>query len=165
MKAIVVYYSFGSGNTRRIAEKVRAALKADIAEIEVAVPYTGTNDQINRQSKREADSGYKPALKPLAAKLSEYDIIAIGSPTWWYTMAPAVLTFISENDFHGKTVIPFITNGGWPGHNMKDIKKGCAGAVFKAEKEIQFDSTGGSKMITGPAELADWLQELSQIAG
>ena len=37
-------------------------------------------------------------------------------------MAPAVLTFLTTNDFTGKTVIPFMTNGGWPGHVIKDMK-------------------------------------------
>ena len=32
-------------------------------------------------------------------------------------LAPAVLTFLTTNDFSGKTVIPFMTNGGWPGHS------------------------------------------------
>lgn len=33
MKSIVIYYSYG-GNTRHVAEKVAAAIGADLAEIE-----------------------------------------------------------------------------------------------------------------------------------
>lgn len=48
-------------------------------------------------------------------------------------MAPAVLTFLTVNDFTGKTVIPFMTNGGWPGHVIKDMKDKCKGAAFAHE--------------------------------
>lgn len=53
-----------------------------------------------------------PQINPISVNLADYDVIAIGTPTWWYTMAPAVLTFLTTNDFTGKTVIPFMTNGG-----------------------------------------------------
>mgnify|MGYP003195394035 FL=1 len=39
-------------------------------------------------------------------------IVAFLAVVMWYTMAPAVLTFLTTNDFTGKTVIPFMTNGG-----------------------------------------------------
>lgn len=43
---------------------------------------------------------------------SAFDIIAIGTPAWWYTMAPAVRSFLAQHDFAGKTVVPFMINGG-----------------------------------------------------
>ena len=64
-------------------------------------------------------------IKPIFVNLADYDVIAIGTPTWWYTMAPAVLTFLTTNDFTGKTVIPFMTNGGWPGHVIIDMEENC----------------------------------------
>lgn len=79
------------------------------------------------QGKREVEKGFMPQIKPLSVNLSDYDVIAIGTPTWWYTMAPAVLTFLITNDFSGKTVIPFMTNGGWPGHVIKDMQANCKG--------------------------------------
>lgn len=48
-------------------------------------------------------------------------------------MAPAVKTFLHEQDFTGKTVVPFMTNGGWPGHVIKDMKAACPGADFARE--------------------------------
>ena len=94
------------------------------------------------------DSGYKPPIKPLGIRIRDYDVIVLGTPTWWYGIAPAVLTFISSQDWHGKTVIPFQTDGGWPGHLMEDIRKECFGADIKYPMEIRFDSQGGSIMKT-----------------
>ena len=74
--------------------------------------YKGTYEEVVNQGKREVEKGFMPQIKPLSVNLSDYDVIAIGTPTWWYTMAPAVLTFLTTNDFSEKTVIPFMTNGG-----------------------------------------------------
>ena len=73
-----------------------------------------------------------------------------------------MLTFLTANDWTGKTVIPFMTNGGWPGHVIEDMKKACQGAAFAHEKEIRFDSDGGSRMVTPKTELDEWLSGLNR---
>ena len=114
-KMLVVYYSWSNGNTKRIAEQLTNGTGADIARIETAEPYRGSHEEVVKQGKREVEAGFTPQINPLSVNLADYDVIAIGTPTWWYTMAPAVLTFLTTNDFTGKTVIPFMTNGGWRG--------------------------------------------------
>lgn len=86
-KTLIVYFSH-SGNTKRIADKIAAAVPADVARIETLVPYTGSMNEVSAQGKREVESGYKPEIKPLNVNPSDYDRIVIGTPTWWYTMAP-----------------------------------------------------------------------------
>ena len=160
-KTLVVYFSYSNGNTRHIAELAQRALGADLAEIKPVQPYTGSYDEVVAQGQREVDAGFRPEIEPLPVELSGYDTVAVGTPTWWYTMAPAVLSFLTANDWTGKTVIPFMTNGGWPGHVIRDMKKACAGADFAHEKEFRFDSSGGSQMVTPQAELDAWLSSLN----
>ena len=100
---------------------IHKKIGGDIADIETIDPYTGDYNEVVEQGQREVQRGFKPEIEPLAAALSDYDTVAVGTPTWWYTMAPAVLTFLTANDWTGKTVIPFMTNGGWPGHVIKDM--------------------------------------------
>lgn len=51
-------------------------------------------------------------------------MIYLGSPNWWETVAPAVITFLANYDFEGKTIIPFITHeGSRLGVSVDDIKK------------------------------------------
>lgn len=159
-KTLVVYFTYSNGNTKKIAELVQSALDADIAVIEPITPYTGTYDEVVEQGQKEVVKGYKPPIQPLTNNLADYDTVAVGTPTWWYTMAPAVLTFLAENDWNGKTVIPFMTNGGWPGHVIKDIKNACKGANCIHEKQVRFDSSGGDQMITSQVELNVWLEQL-----
>lgn len=141
-KLLVVYYSWSNGNTKRIAEMLQKETDADIAVIDTVKPYTGSYDEIVNQGQEEVNCGFEPPIKELKVDLSSYDVIAVGTPTWWYTMAPAVLTFLNANNFTGKTVIPFMTNGGWPGHVMRDIKAACKGANVSHELEVKFDSQG-----------------------
>ena len=157
---IIIYYSQARGNTKRIAEKIQTAKGYDIAEIETIKPYTGSYKEIVDQGQEEVNAHYMPEIKPLNVDFGKYSRIIIGSPTWWYTMAPAVLTFLSNNDFSNKTVIPFSTHGGWPGHLIDDVKALCKGAEFECEKEIQFDSTGGNQLITSEAEIDKWIKQL-----
>lgn len=161
-KMLVVYYSWSNGNTKQIAEQLAKATGAELAEIDTVQPYTGSYDEVVDQGQREVNAGYKPEIKPLTVNIQDYDVIAIGTPTWWYTMAPAVLTFLSAQDFTGKTVIPFMTNGGWPGHVIKDMKANCKGAEFAHEMEIQFDSTGGAHLETLEKKIDAWIEAVKK---
>lgn len=162
VKNLVVYYSWSNGNTKRIAEKLGQAIGADIVRIETVQPYSGSYDDVVSQGQREVNKGYKPQMQPLDVDINDYDVIAIGTPTWWYTMAPAVLTFLESEDWSGKTVIPFMTNGGWPGHVIEDIKKCCRGARFLPAMEIKFDSTGGDRLETPEKQIDAWIEEIKR---
>lgn len=161
-KILVVYYSWSNGNTKRIAEKLANETGADIVRIETAAPYKGSYDEVVEQGKKEVEAGFMPQINPLPVNLSDYDVIAVGTPTWWYTMAPAVLTFLTTHDFAGKTVIPFMTNGGWPGHVIKDMKKCCKGADFMHEMQIQFDSMGKDHLETPERVIDQWIEQIKK---
>lgn len=104
----------------------------------------------------------KPDIQELPYDVKDYDVIAVGTPTWWYTMAPAVKTFLEGHDFTGKTVIPFMTNGGWPGHVIKDMKQAARGAAFGPSIEVQFDSSGGSDLVSDAGDIDDWIKDIKQ---
>lgn len=162
-KMLIAYYSWSNGNTKRIAEQLQRETGADIIRIETKSPYSGSYDEVVEQGKREADSGFQPELQPMDVDLSEYNVIAVGTPTWWYTMAPAVLTFLKNNDFSGKTVIPFMTNGGWPGHVIKDMAAACQNADIAVPAEIQFDSQGGGRLETPQSKIDAWIQSVKEL--
>ncbi len=148
-KMLVVYFSYSNGNTKKIAEELAKAKNADIEEIKTAKPYPSDYNETVELGQREVEGGIKREIKSLSHDLKNYDTIAVGTPTWWYTMAPAVKTFLEENDFSSKTVIPFMTTL---------AKKN--GANVSHEMQIQFDSSGGSKQITNQKEVDKWIKEI-----
>ena len=159
-KMLVAYYSWSNGNTKRIAQKLADETGADIARIETTEPYRGSHEEVVEQGQREVEAGFMPQINPLSENIADYDVFAIGTPTWWYTMAPAVLTFLTTNDFAGKTVIPFMTNGGWPGHVIKDMKEKCKGANFMHEMQIRFDSMGKDHLETPESVIDQWIEQI-----
>lgn len=164
-KALVVYYSWSYGNTERIAERLAKTIQADIACIDTVVPYIGGHEEVVQQGQDEVRAHFQPPIKPLAVNAADYDIIAIGTPTWWYTMAPAILTYLSSHDWAGKTVIPFMTNAGWTGHVIADMKKVCKDATVAAEMEIMFssDDSERDRMLTSEKDLSEWLAQVKAI--
>ena len=162
-RVLTVYYSWSNGNTERIAKMLQKEIGGDIVRIDTITPYEGSYDDVVNQGQEEVQRGYEPEIKPLGVNISDYDVIAVGTPTWWYTMAPAVLTFLHTESFADKTVIPFMTNAGWPGNVIKDMKTACKGADIKCEMQIQFDSTGGSRLETPMEDITKWIQNVKQI--
>lgn len=159
-KALIVYYSWSNGNTERIAKLLQAATGADLLRIDTAVPYSGSYDEVVKQGREEVKRLYEPRLAPISVNVADYDVIAVGTPTWWYTMAPAVLAFLHGRSWRGKTVIPFMTNGGWPGHVIKDMKEACSGAKFACEMQVRFDSDGGARLETPESDITLWTQRV-----
>ena len=162
-RVLTVYYSWSNGNTERIAKMLQKEISGDIVRVDTITPYEGSYDDVVNQGQEEVQRGYEPEIKPLGVNISDYDVIAVGTPTWWYTMAPAVLTFLHTESFADKTVIPFMTNAGWPGNVIKDMKTACKGADIKYEMEIQFDSTGGSRLETPMEDITKWIQNVRKI--
>ena len=59
-----------------------------------------------------------------------------------------------------ETVIPFMTNGGWPGHVIKDMKAALKGAKVENPMEIRFDSTGGDRQVTPQNAVDEWINSI-----
>jgi flavodoxin len=160
MKKLVVYYSLSNGNTKRIAKQIAQSIDADLAEIETVEPYTGNYNAIVDQGQREVNAGFQPAIKPLKKNLEDYDEIIVGTPTWWYTMAPAVLTFLSGNDFSNKKLSFFQTHGGWPGSTLEDMAKKANAKTIKHSFGVQFDSNGGDHLVSKSKEIQKNIEQL-----
>ncbi len=114
-KTLVVYYS-ASGNTKGVAEKIAEAAGADLFEITPVEPYTSddlnwTNDN-SRVSREHEDESLRdvPLTTTTVENWEEYDTVFLGYPIWWGIAAWPVDNFVKDNDFTGKTVIPFATS-------------------------------------------------------
>lgn len=162
-KSLVVYYSWSNGNTKRIAQEICDKVNADIVRIDTVNPYPKDYDATVNQGQEEVNRNFRPDIKPLGVSVLDYDVIVVGTPTWWYTMAPAVATFLESTNLDGKIVIPFMTNGGWPGHVIKDMEAYCKNSRVVCPKEIQFDSQGKDHLITKQTEIDAWIESIKQI--
>ena len=156
MKYGVIYYSF-SGNTAHIAERIQAAKQADITRIETVHSYPEDFDALLEQGKAEVERKFLPELKPLTLDVSAYDKLIIGTPTWWYTAAPAIFSFLKQHNFQGKNLVFFQTHGGEPGNAIKDMETACPGATFGPPMAIYFDYYHKNRLLTDAHEIDRWI--------
>ena len=153
-KVLVAYFSW-SGNTKSVAEKIHSQVGGDIFKIEPVTPYPSDyNETAYGIAKEHKDKGIHPPIKN--TDVSSYDVIFVGTPAWWYTMAPPVMTFLSENNFEGKTIVPFVTHGGGGGYTIdKDMANLAKGA--KVLSPFVVYGKGGASV---DKDLAEWINKL-----
>ncbi|MCM1499482.1 MAG: flavodoxin [Clostridium sp.] len=114
-KILVVYYS-ASGNTEAVARYIAAAANADTFELVPVEPYseedldwTEKGSRVNREHDDESLRNIE-LVETTVKDWDSYQTVFIGWPIWWGIAAWPVDSFIEENDFSGKTVIPFCTS-------------------------------------------------------
>jgi flavodoxin len=154
-KVLIVYFS-RSGNTREIAWQIRERVGGDIVELRTVAPYPEEYDAVTRQAKQELNSGFNPPLKTRVENVGEHDVVLVGSPNWWGTVAGPVRTFLSQHDLSGKKIAPFITHeGSGLGRSTRDIATFCPGATVLDGLAVR-----GGSVKTAQNEVAGWLRRI-----
>ncbi len=157
-KVLVVYYS-ASGNTARVAKDIADAANADVFEITPTEPYTSDDldwtNKDSRVSKEHDDESLRdvPLTTTEVENWDQYDTVFIGYPIWWGIAAWPVDNFVKNNDFTGKTVIPFATSSSSGMGQSGDLLSEMAGSGDW--QEGQRFSSGASQ-----TEVANWVSGL-----
>ena len=112
---LVVYYS-ATGNTEGVANTIADITGGDLFELEPVEPYTDEDlnysDENSRVSREHEDESLRNVelTSTTVDNWDSYDTVFIGYPIWWGEAAWPVDSFVENNDFTGKTVIPFATS-------------------------------------------------------
>ena len=127
-KKLIVYFS-ESGNTKKLAEMIQAAVGGDITDIKAPKP-----------------------------DFSAYDLIFLGTPNYSATVAGPMADYIKGIDLTGKTVAPFCTHGMGGLQNVgDDMTKLCTAAG--AGKVFPTIPVKGVDVAQGGEKLQAWLKE------
>ena len=129
-KTLVVYFS-ATGNTENVANYIADVTGGDLFELEPVEPYTDEelnyNDENSRVSQEHADESLRDVelVSTTVDGFEDYDTVFIGYPIWWGIAAWPVDQFVENNDFTGKTVVPFCTSAssglGQSGERLADM--------------------------------------------
>ncbi|MDR3192662.1 MAG: flavodoxin [Treponema sp.] len=158
MKTAVVYYSYDGGSVL-VAQALKDPLQADIFRIE-------TQDEKRRGGLakyvwggRQVFSHAKPALKPLALKPEDYDLIVVGGPVWAGSPAPALVSWLDAAKLKGKRIALFLCHRGGRGKAMEKLRALLEGNTVAGE----IDFTGPRKMAENgelALRISSWVKPL-----
>lgn len=104
-KVLVAYFSH-TGNTEKAAQKIAEYTGGDLTEIRRAEEYA----DLQEEAEAEILNGVHPEITVSADNIAEYDTIFVGYPIWWDEAPAMIATFLADNDFSGKTIVPFCTS-------------------------------------------------------
>lgn len=114
-KTLVVYYS-AQNHTEAVAQAIAQATGGDVFELIPTQPYTEEDlnwrDEDSRVNAEHEDEAKRdiPLEQATPDDWDSYDTVFVGYPIWWGIAAWPVDHFVADNDFSGKTVIPFCTS-------------------------------------------------------
>mgnify|MGYP001063982216 CR=1 FL=1 len=150
---LIVYFSY-SGNTEQIVHMIQKQKHCDVLKLEPLVSYTNDYQSLVDEEEHKMNREEVVALKPYELDLSNYSKIVLGTPVWWYTMTPVMRSFLKQTDLTGKEVSAVITNGGWLGHTLEEIKKYTP---LTSSINIIFQ---GHDLGTSQEDISNWISKL-----
>lgn len=99
------------GNTEYLATLISEKTKSDLFRLEPKKAYPTNHQELLQRAKDEMENDERVELKE-NIDLTNYDVIYLGYPIWNADLPPVIQTFLENNDFSNKTVIPFCSHGG-----------------------------------------------------
>lgn len=165
---ILIVYLTRTNNTKAVAKLIQTKVGGDLMALEPLNPYPKEYNKHVAQVDEENNSGYLPPLKS-KIDIAKYDMIFIGFPTWDMQVPPPVKSFLKDNDWTGKTIVPFNTNAGYGlGSSMAQLKEfssdGNLTEIFSVEGGYEREGViyvmEGKKAKEVSALLDKWLREI-----
>ena len=126
MNTLIAYFSY-TGHTKGIAQQIQDLTGGTLFEIRPLDAYSSDYDTTERQARKETREDYRPALAEQ----------------------------VSENDFSGKKIALFCTNGGGGlGHTVSNIQKLVKGTEMLDSLNLYEDGGADAK-----AKIEAWLKK------
>ncbi|WP_290795002.1 flavodoxin [Flavihumibacter sp. UBA7668] len=168
-KNILIVYLSRTKNTQAVAQLIHQETGGKLVELELVTPYPENYQQIVAQVSKENETGYLPVLKTKIDSIDKYNIVFIGFPTWGMQLPPPIKSFLNQNSFAGKTIVPFNTHAVYGmGNSIETINKYCPDSrILKPisfeggkEKEGRFFVMRGKKKEDVASVIRSWLLSL-----
>jgi flavodoxin len=127
---LIAYYSLFR-LTENLAFEIAVQTGGTLRELIPDKNYSFDYNTAVKEVRNQISRGFCPKLISGNVSIYDYQTIFIGSPNWFKTFAPPVMSFLRQHDFTGKTIIPFCTHGGGGfGQIENDIAKECSTSII-----------------------------------
>lgn len=143
-KSLVVYFS-ATGTTEKVAKKLATIAGADLFKINPQKTYSSADlnwhDKQSRSSVEMNDPKARPMMLENVSNMTDYEVVYIGFPIWWYEAPRIINTFIENNNLEGKELYVFATSGGSTIDNSwEQLKKNYPNLLWKDAKLLNHAS-------------------------
>ena len=156
---ILVAYFSRSGNTRVVAGLIHRALSTDLFEIRPASAYPEGYLETVEQARQERDRGVEPELAAKISEMATYHTLYLGFPIWGETAPPIIRSFLKAHDLSERTVIPFVTHGGYGLGNSQSV---LATHAAKARLQRGFSMQADQERQTMD-RVTSWLRDIKAV--
>lgn len=149
------------GNVQYIAQAITQLTDGDLFRIKAKKLYPASYRMTCMIARGQQQAQERPELDEIIDNFDKYDTIYLGYPIWWMDLPMPVYTFLETYDFSGKTIIPFISHGGYgAAQTVKSIEEAAKGATVEKTALVL---GAGKETLDAPRMVARWLKELEQI--
>ncbi|AZA92796.1 flavodoxin [Chryseobacterium nakagawai] len=168
-KNVLIVYLSRTKNTKTIADIIHQNVGGTLVELELQNPYPEDYKEIVDQVANENETDFLPPLKTKIEDIEKYEVIFLGFPTWGMQLPPPMKSFLSQNNFKGKTIIPFNTNAGYGiGSSFETVKKLAPDSKilegFTIKGGIERDGIlfvmEGKKKVEAEKKVKEWLTKI-----
>lgn len=157
----LVLYCSRTGSTERMAQQIQKILDCDILEVEPQVAYDSDYDGMLSRAQEELSAirqGNYPAIKTSVEDFDDYDIVFVGYPIWYSSIATPMQTFLHNHasKLSGKRIALFATSGSSSiSTSVDEARVLCSGATFT--ETLLLTSSTLSQM---ESRVSAWLETL-----
>lgn len=157
----LVLYCSRTSNTEHVAQQIQATLDCDMLEVEPQTAFESDYNAMLDRAESELTAirqGNYPAIKTSVESFEKYDLIFVGYPIWYGSMATPMQTFLHEHatKLAGKRIALFATSGSSGiSTSLSEARALCSEATFEAT--LLLTSSTLLQMASG---VTTWLEQL-----
>ncbi len=158
----LVLYASRTNNTERVAQLIQTTLDCDILEVEPETAYDNDYNSMLERSREELAAirqGNYPPIKTSIESFDDYDIVFVGYPIWYGSMATPMQTFLHTHasKLAGKRIALFATSGSSGiSASVSEARSFCPDATI-IDRTLLLTSSILSQMAT---RVPSWLEEI-----
>ena len=158
----LVLYCSRTSNTGRVAQAIRTTLDCDILEVEPQTPYEDDYNSMLSRAQEELAAirqGHFPPIKTSVENFDAYDIVFVGYPIWYGSMATPMQTFLHTHasKLAGKRIALFATSGSSGiSTSVSEARTLCSDATIIEQSLLLTSSTLSQTTTRVPA----WLEAI-----
>lgn len=158
----LVLYASRTSNTERVAQLIRTTLDCDILEVEPEVDYDSDYNAMLERAQEELVAirrGNYPSVKTSMESFDGYDIVFVGYPIWYGSMATPMQAFLHSHasKLAGKRIALFATSGSSGISTSVDEARSLCPDATIIDRTLLLTSSGLSQMTP---RVSSWLEEI-----